>query len=354
MDSFKTMHSTTSTTDTTHLLTRIARRDNAVWHAFIERFGRHIYGIAWRILGDRQLAEDASQETLVRINAYAARFNPGDDPDASARAWIARIACTCALKLRRRRRSAEIHLPHDLSSPMPAQVDSDLMARLRASLEDMPATYREAFVLHHIAELPHADIARQLACSEASARVRAHRGFVWLQQRLGGVSLAAVLARLSIGSSEVEPALTAMHGLTASGLKGSIASAVLVAAAPIALKVAAGTATVLITFAGIGLLLRPSPSQAAEGMRPTTAVQGQAKADADALHARGADAYQRALKAKGDERDQLLHDALRDLTQAMVIYNRLLAEKPADREKLEQKALSCNKLRYGAIKLSKM
>lgn len=55
--------------------------------------------------------------------------------------------------------------------------------RLSAWLLEMPLALREVVVLHHVEQLPHAEVASVLGIREGTARVRAHRALAWLRER---------------------------------------------------------------------------------------------------------------------------------------------------------------------------
>ena len=65
------------------LLRRIAERDTEALRALYERYGAIVHGMAYRTLGDRQLAEDCTQEVFVSVwrSARTVRRTPraGDD-----------------------------------------------------------------------------------------------------------------------------------------------------------------------------------------------------------------------------------------------------------------------------------
>lgn len=56
--------------------------DQHAFRLFVERHGRRIHNTAWRLANDRHLAEDISQEVLVR----ALRRQEGQDEDLAA--WL--------------------------------------------------------------------------------------------------------------------------------------------------------------------------------------------------------------------------------------------------------------------------
>src|SRR5215471_12007767 len=74
----------------------------AVLAEVVERHRPEIVSYLVRLLGDRQEAEDACQEALLRAH----RAFPRLGPDANVRAWLYRIATNTGLTMARRRARA--------------------------------------------------------------------------------------------------------------------------------------------------------------------------------------------------------------------------------------------------------
>src|SRR6185312_3089583 len=93
-------------------------------------YGPVIYARCARLLGDRAAAEDATQETFVRVQRHLAKA-----PDAGeALAWVYRIAtnyCLNEIRDRKLRPIAEAELPEVAGDNLDAILaDRDLVARI--------------------------------------------------------------------------------------------------------------------------------------------------------------------------------------------------------------------------------
>src|SRR6478672_12236459 len=87
--------------------------------ALVERFQGQVFGLCYRMLGQRQDAEDAAQETFVRVLKNLHRWDEGRDFEP----WLLAIAgnrCRTALANRRRRPAAE---NLDETAPVAAEGD---------------------------------------------------------------------------------------------------------------------------------------------------------------------------------------------------------------------------------------
>lgn len=64
----------------------------------VDQYGKKLFAIAYRITGNRQDAEDAVQETFIRIHKNLGNFRG----ESGLYTWIYRIAVNCSLQLKRR------------------------------------------------------------------------------------------------------------------------------------------------------------------------------------------------------------------------------------------------------------
>jgi RNA polymerase sigma-70 factor, ECF subfamily len=145
----------------------------------------------WRLcaaLGDRESADDLTQETYLRAFAALHRF----EGRSAVRTWllsIARRVCADAVRSRRRRRLTLVREERDLEILAPASggdpvaedaAVADLLARLDADR-------REAFVLTQLLGLPYAEAAEVAGCPVGTIRSRVARARADLVDSLGGV-----------------------------------------------------------------------------------------------------------------------------------------------------------------------
>jgi RNA polymerase sigma-70 factor (ECF subfamily) len=145
----------------------------------------------WRLcaaLGDRQSADDLTQETYLRAFAALHRF----EGRSSVRTWllsIARRVCADAVRSRRRRRLSLVREERDLETLAPAPdgdpvADGAAVADLLARLD---TDRREAFVLTQLLGLPYAEAAEVAGCPVGTIRSRVARARADLVESLGGV-----------------------------------------------------------------------------------------------------------------------------------------------------------------------
>ena len=130
--------------------------------------GDRMKSIAYNHLGNVAEAEDAVQETFLKIHRSASTFTG----EASFSTWAYRILInTCYDILRkRRRRGDESSLDEDPVERTAPTVDDAKRMMLRRLLESLPEQRRSVFTLFEIEGLSHAEIAEVLGISEANSK----------------------------------------------------------------------------------------------------------------------------------------------------------------------------------------
>ncbi|HYX93571.1 MAG TPA: sigma-70 family RNA polymerase sigma factor [Geodermatophilus sp.] len=149
----------------------------------------------WRLcaaLGDRQSADDLTQETYLRAFGSLHRF----EGRSSLRTWllsIARRVCADAIRSRRRRRLTLVREDAELEA-LGAGSDADQVGE-GAAVADLLARLdpdrREAFVLTQLLGLPYAQAAEVAGCPVGTIRSRVARARADLVEALGDEAATA-------------------------------------------------------------------------------------------------------------------------------------------------------------------
>jgi RNA polymerase sigma-70 factor (ECF subfamily) len=169
---------------------RAAAGDGRAFEELVARHQDHVYRLARRLTADRADAEEAVQDTFLRVHRRLHTFRG----EARFTTWLYRVATNAALMRRRRqaRRAAEPldrYLPafdtegrhardvdHARAARADELLDQDRLARrVRAALDRLPALYRTPVVLRDLEELPTAEVASVLGLTPATVRQRVHR-----------------------------------------------------------------------------------------------------------------------------------------------------------------------------------
>jgi RNA polymerase sigma-70 factor, ECF subfamily len=156
-------------TDDLRLAAGCAAGDSDSYAEVYRRFGERMKSIAFNHLGNIADAEDAVQETFVKLHRAAKGFTG----EAAFTTWLYRILVnTCLDSLRRRRRRIQ-EAPIDDELPSmraAATVDDAKRMTLRKMLAELPEQKRSVFMLFEIEGLSHAEIAEILDISEGNSK----------------------------------------------------------------------------------------------------------------------------------------------------------------------------------------
>ncbi|NOT33340.1 MAG: RNA polymerase sigma factor [Candidatus Eisenbacteria bacterium] len=170
-------------------------RDPVALERFCVRWLDRVYGLTYRLLGDRTLAEDVTQEVFLRVHRAAHTLDPERDPGP----WIMTIAHNLCRDVwrsgayRMGRASATLDDPHGVAAVLGGKPDDDpeyeLLKRererlVREALQELPESLRLAVVLHEWGGLGHEEIARRSGIEHAAQRKRYSRALVALAKQL--------------------------------------------------------------------------------------------------------------------------------------------------------------------------
>lgn len=132
-----------------------------------------------RFVGDRALAEDLQQESLVRV----ARGLPAFDGRSSVKTWAFSIANRVAADYFRHpdRQTRIVELDEAMDAPDPDReidhrvIEDEMNQCVRQVIDSLPDTYRAALILHDLEELTVEQTAEICECSVATAKIRIYR-----------------------------------------------------------------------------------------------------------------------------------------------------------------------------------
>ena len=149
----------------------------------IDQYGDDLLRLCLLYLGDRQLAEDAFQETFLK----AWKGMPGFRGDSSTKTWLTRIALnTCRSMLRTGwfrllHKAQDIDTLLDISAPESAH-DLDLTREICT----LPGKYREVILMHYYENLNTREMAETLHLPEGTVSTRLRTARKLLRTRLEG------------------------------------------------------------------------------------------------------------------------------------------------------------------------
>jgi RNA polymerase sigma-70 factor (ECF subfamily) len=171
------------------LAARLARGDGAALDELMRRHEDLVFAVCLRIMGTREAALDAAQETFLTVFRKADRYKA----EAAFSTWLYRVATNnCFDQLRRNKRRAAEPLPeyHDPVDPTAADAFGSVETRpsIEAALQAIPEDYRAAVVLSDVHGLSVADVAEVLSIPAGTVKSRVFRGRRLLAERLGNLA----------------------------------------------------------------------------------------------------------------------------------------------------------------------
>jgi RNA polymerase sigma-70 factor (ECF subfamily) len=168
------------------LVARAGRGDRSAASLLIARHSARVMSVCVRVLGDKAAAEDAAQETFLKLWENAARWRPAG---ARFEAWLCRIATNACLdRLRRRKHEAGETEASELADGAPSALDrlsaDDRRKIVEKALSRLPDRQRIAVTLCHMQDLSNAEAAAAMNISVDAVESLLRRGRIGLKDAL--------------------------------------------------------------------------------------------------------------------------------------------------------------------------
>jgi RNA polymerase sigma-70 factor (ECF subfamily) len=159
------------------------------WDQVVREHSARVYRLAYRLTGNRQDAEDLTQEVFVRVFRSLSSYTPG-----TFEGWLHRITTNLFLdQVRRKQRIRFDALPEDADDRLAGNSDygperawehNNLDHDVQRALDTLPPEFRAAVVLCDIEGLSYEEIAATLGIKLGTVRSRIHRGRAQLRLAL--------------------------------------------------------------------------------------------------------------------------------------------------------------------------
>jgi len=178
------------------VLAAIQRRDDAALAELYDRYGRPAFGLAYRLLGERGVAEDVVQEAFLAVWRRAASYHADR---GSARAWLMSIVHNGAIDRRRGRYKREqtdvglddvaFRLETDAEDTFAIVAEGIAAEQVRAALGGLPDEQRQAIELAYFGGMTHQEIAERTGAPLGTVKSRMRLGLLKLRSALADVVL---------------------------------------------------------------------------------------------------------------------------------------------------------------------
>ncbi|MCS7224887.1 MAG: sigma-70 family RNA polymerase sigma factor [Armatimonadetes bacterium] len=165
------------------LLERAQKGDGPAFDALVNRHYSRIYGLAYRFLGNRDEAADATQETFLKAFQQLSRFRGR----SAFGTWLFRICVNCCQDILRKRREIAVsqldgNESEDMSvwDPNEGNPDELISERERAraiqkALAQLDPDFRQVLILCDMEGLTYSEVAEILRIPEGTVKSRLHR-----------------------------------------------------------------------------------------------------------------------------------------------------------------------------------
>jgi RNA polymerase sigma-70 factor, ECF subfamily len=163
----------------------------SAFRELIGRYERPVFSVIYRMVRDREQAEDLAQETFIKVFNALDRYNP----KYKFSSWIFKIAHNTTVDLLRKKEPETLSLdgsPHarteeqaEASSLTAVSRDEDpeqytsskeLGGEIETALAELRPEYREALILWHIEGRPYDEIAEIMDLPLGTVKTYIHRG----------------------------------------------------------------------------------------------------------------------------------------------------------------------------------
>ena len=163
-----------SALDDRGLVVRCLADDKAAYGLLVKRYQQAVFNVCYRVLHNRQDAEDMTQECFVRGYRKLATF----DQNRPFAPWIKRVAVNVCLNFKQGQPQTTFALDeerdhpdvNDEEQPVRAMERRESAETLRRAIASLPAHYAAVLELRHFQELNYAQIAQTLGLPVNTAK----------------------------------------------------------------------------------------------------------------------------------------------------------------------------------------
>lgn len=166
--------------------------DQEAFAEIVYSFTDAVYNLCYRMLSNREEAEDATQETFIRAHRALSSY----DSSRSFKTWLLSIASNHCIDRIRKRRVQYLSLDDPIASEATLALSSNELTPEEATLEhererligrlmnELPGEYRAAVVLRYWYDYSYQEIAEALSTTESAIKSRLFRARQMLADRL--------------------------------------------------------------------------------------------------------------------------------------------------------------------------
>jgi RNA polymerase sigma-70 factor (ECF subfamily) len=171
----------------------------AAYRELVRRYERPVFSLIFRMVRDREVAEDLTQDSFIKVLNHIDRYRP----EFKLSSWLFKIANNVAIDFLRKRQLETVSIdgsPHAASAAEIEATSFDVVARQESALEEMEAKelgsaieraierlrpeYRSCIMLRHVEGRSYEEIAATLDLPLGTVKTYIHRARHELRQHL--------------------------------------------------------------------------------------------------------------------------------------------------------------------------
>ena len=181
-----------------HLVGLCLQGDPSAWAQLVQRHSAHLYQLFYRFTGNRQQAEDLTQDVFLRVFQSLASYRPAE---GSFKTWVTTVGRNLLTDSYRKghwdRQTSSLdeeaasvaRRPATGPSPESAASRQELAAQIEEALRSLRPELREAVILRDLQELDYREIQDVLGVPEGTVKSRINRGRIELARALERMGL---------------------------------------------------------------------------------------------------------------------------------------------------------------------
>ncbi len=174
----------------------------AAYRELVQRYERPVFSLIFRMVRDREIAEDLAQDTFIKVLNHIDKYRP----EFKLSSWLFKIANNVAIDFLRKRQLDTISIdgsPHARSAAEIEATSFDVVARQESALDEMEAKelgtaieraiqglrpeYRACIMLRHVEGRSYEEIAATLDLPLGTVKTYIHRARHQLRDALEGL-----------------------------------------------------------------------------------------------------------------------------------------------------------------------
>jgi RNA polymerase sigma-70 factor (ECF subfamily) len=177
------------------LVERSIDGDESAFNELINRYKRGVFTLIIRMVRNREVANDLSQDTFVKLYASLSSYNP----KYKFSSWLFKIANNLTIDYLRKNRpnvlsldepietdrdSVKIQVASGGENPLDRAESIELGEKIKDAIMDLPLDYRRVIILRHVEDLTYEEIALAIDLPLGTVKTLLFRGRRLLRKKL--------------------------------------------------------------------------------------------------------------------------------------------------------------------------